>query len=222
MGFFSPVIRQHLAEVASLANGRLLDIGCGNKPYQDLFTKVTEYIGLDRPSSADLERPDPEGRRLHYDVEGPADELPFPAGRFETILCTQVIEHLPDPRKFFNEAARVAAPGAVLILSAPLVNPVHEAPYDFYRYTKFGLAELCRLSGWMVDSITPMGGSWLAIGYLFHQATEQRALSAAGGLRRRLRRMIGGIIYNFFSFLDRRDQQTGAPVGYLLVAHKPT
>lgn len=222
MGFFSPIIREHIAKVAGRAYGRMLDVGCGNKPYRDLFPMVREYVGLDRPSSVDLNRPEPEKRKAHYDVEGSADAIPFPPARFETILCTQVIEHLPSPQTFFNEAWRVAAPGALLILTAPLVNPEHEVPYDFLRFTKYGLAELCHSSGWIVESLKPMGGSWLAVGYLFLQTAEQCAVSATKKWRKCLWRTLGKNFYTLFIFLDRHYPQTDAPVGYLLVARKPT
>jgi SAM-dependent methyltransferase len=181
MGAFTPIIRAHLAAVAHEARGRMLDVGCGNKPYRELFPQVTEYIGMDRASpEVDDQRPDAAGRQAHYDVEGVADQIPFPDQRFDTILCTQVIEHIPDPRRFFAEAARVAAPGAVLIATAPLVNPVHEAPHDYYRYTNFGLTELCAGAGWQVERVTPMGGG-LDVGGLPDAARAGAAVGAGAG-----------------------------------------
>jgi SAM-dependent methyltransferase len=223
MATFSPVIRSHLQQVSHHAHGRLLDVGCGNKPYRDVFSHVSEYIGMDRPApEVDGQRPDAAGRRAHYDVEGCADRIPFPDGRFESILCTQVIEHMPDPRRFFAEAARVAAPGAVLILTAPLINPVHEAPYDFYRYTNYGLTELCLEAGWRVDQVMPLGGTWLSVGYLLLHAMSQRALRARGPVGRRVWQVLGERSYGFFLRVDRRYPQPDAPVGYLLLARKPS
>lgn len=222
MSVFTPVIRQYVGAVAHKATGRLLDVGCGNKPYRDLFPHVSEYVGMDRSAAAvDDHRPDAAGRRAHYDVEGLADDMPFPAGRFESILCTQVIEHLPDPRRFFAEAARVAAPGAVLILTAPLVNPLHEVPYDYYRYTSYGLVELSRAAGWEVEAVTPMGGTWMAVGYLLLHAMAQRSERARGPIGRRVWLRLGERAYAFFTRLDRHYPQPEAPVGFLLVAWKP-
>jgi len=222
MAAFNPIIRSYLQGVSNNAHGRLLDVGCGNKPYRDLFAHVTEYIGMDRAFSAvDAQRPDAIGRSEHYDVDGQADKMPFPDQWFDSILCTQVIEHLPDPQRFFVEAARVAVPGAVLILTAPLINPVHEAPCDFYRYTNFGLVELCRRTGWQVEQVTPMGGAWLAVGYLLLHASAHRAMRASSPVGRRAWQMLGERGYALLTRMDLRYPQPEAPVGFLLVARKP-
>lgn len=220
MGFFTPAIRKYLSTVAHEATGKMLDVGCGDKPYRDLFDNVTEYIGIDRPSSVDQKRPESAGRISQFDVVGSAAQLPFQNEIFDTILCTQVIEHLPNPVEFFLESARITTRCAKLLLTAPLVNPVHEAPYDFFRYTNYGLTELCLRGGWRVKSITPLGGAWLASGYLLLQTIEQRALLTSSLTKKYTWRMIGAKLYTFMEFMDKRYPQKDTTVGFLLVASK--
>jgi len=119
MGIFSPVIREYLRSVSHYAHGRLLDVGCGNKPYQTIFTGVDTYIGIDRPSEI-------VERNTAIDVVASADAIPFCDNSFNTVLATQLIEHLAEPQVFFTEGARVLCGGGVLIVTFPLVNQIHQ------------------------------------------------------------------------------------------------
>ncbi len=121
MGLLSPLIRQHLRPHAKEIGGRLLDIGCGNQPYRDLFPNVHEYVGLDRERRYKAHE--------HVDLifsKGTAEALPFANEVFNAVMATQVIEHLPEPAAFFQEAHRVLKPGGKGIITFPLVNPLHE------------------------------------------------------------------------------------------------
>ncbi|PWG74541.1 SAM-dependent methyltransferase, partial [Enterococcus hirae] len=77
------------------------------------------------------------------------------SGAFDTVLCTQVLEHVRDPKKALQELPRVLRPGGVLILSAPHLSMVHDAPHDYFRYTGFGLAELLDNCGFRAERIVP-------------------------------------------------------------------
>lgn len=137
--------------------GDLLDIGCGKKPYMHLFPNVKRYIGIDVPST------------MHglssVDVMGTGLALPFRKGCFDSILCTEVLEHTLDPLMALCEMWRVAKPGGTLLLTVPLSEQLHEEPYDYYRFTKHGLIYLLQKSGWKVMRIYERGGMWLELGY---------------------------------------------------------
>jgi SAM-dependent methyltransferase len=122
------------------ARGRLLDVGCGEKPYAGLAGNVAQWVGFDHPSNASA------------DVRGHAESMPFDDASFDTVLCTQVIEHVPEPRAVLAECARVLRPGGTLIVSAPQYWEVHEAPHDYYRFTPIGLEHLIRGCGLEVVS----------------------------------------------------------------------
>jgi len=221
MGLFTPAIRQYLKDVAGRTRGRLLDVGCGETPYRDLFTGVTTYIGVDRPSTVDATRPNMNGRSRAIDVEGSADAFPFAAGTFDAVLATQLIEDLAQPEVFFAEAARVLRPGGSLILTFPHVNPVHEAPYDFFRYTEFGVRQLCRSHGLQVTETKPMGGGWGMIGYMVRHMLWQDATDPARGRLARARAWhLGQFIHRICSRLDRRGAHPECTLNYLVVARR--
>ncbi len=155
-GDASKICHQLLADglraQAEFIEGRLLDVGCGSKPYRELLgARVTEWIGVDIP--------DPAAGRAEAEVTGSALALPFRDRVFDTVLSTQVLEHTPEPARMLAEIARVLRPGGCLVLSAPQTNPLHEEPHDFYRYTHHGLRYLAEQSGLTVMRIQPMGGN---------------------------------------------------------------
>jgi SAM-dependent methyltransferase len=130
------------------AGKEILDVGCGIKPYRALFADAERYIGIDLPNSGKI------------DVAGSALLLPFKAASFDTVLCNEVLEHVPEPSTLMLEVARVLRPGGTLILTTPQTWGLHLEPYDFYRYTKYGLTYLATKNGLEVIEISPTCGMW--------------------------------------------------------------
>jgi len=146
-----------LIEAADYAHGMIIDIGCGDKPYQAVFShRVSQYVGVDLPR--------PARRKKAADVWGNAMALPFKSNTVDTVLCTEVLEHVPEPSKCFQEISRVLKVGGHLIMTAPQTWGLHEEPYDFFRYTKYGLTHLARTSGLEVEYVKPECGPWATIG----------------------------------------------------------
>lgn len=138
-------------EIQRYATGVLVDIGCGIKPYVG-FTKglVTKHIGVDHIETLH----DPS----HIDIVGSAYDTTLPEASADTVLCTEVLEHLEKPQSAMNEMQRILRPGGYLILTVPLFWHLHEEPRDFYRYTKHGLAHLFSTAELEIVKITPLGG----------------------------------------------------------------
>jgi len=128
--------------LAGQLSGRLLDVGCGTKPYRSLF-QVSEYTGLDIDSETNR-------RRGSADVLYDGTRFPFDDGRFDAVLCNQVLEHVFNPEQFVAEIRRVLAPGGRLLLSVPFVWDEHEQPWDYARYSSFGLRSLLERQGFTV------------------------------------------------------------------------
>lgn len=157
------MVRQ-LAEVAPRAGGRLLDVGCGQKPYQKIFSPfVNEYIGLEHEatfaetSSASHEsRPD-----VYYD----GVTIPFDDASFDTLLNIQVLEHTPKPQALVHEMARVLRPDGILIVSAPFSFRLHEEPHDYFRFTPHGLRDMLDQAGLEISEITAQGSLWSVLGH---------------------------------------------------------
>jgi len=142
---------RQLIEAWPFIEGKLLDVGCGSKPYFLLLAPlVDKYIGVDWPSSTGL-----NGR---VDILATSTGLPFKSDSFDTVLCTEVVEHVPETLQFFKELNRVLRPGGHLILTAPQICWLHREPADFYRFTRYGLKYLAEKSGFDVVYIRPRGG----------------------------------------------------------------
>lgn len=126
---------------------RVLDVGCGIKPYYPYFREhATEYVGVDIENPA-------------ADLEGAVEALPVPDGSFDVVLCTQVLEHAADPDLAVRELWRVTAPGGRVLASTHGVQVYHPAPDDLWRWTHTGLARLFERNGdWRRVSVTPAAG----------------------------------------------------------------
>jgi SAM-dependent methyltransferase len=144
---------EFLIEAFDKAGSRevLLDVGCGTRPFRDMYDRYVEYsVGTDVPYS-----PHDIGE-VQVLANGMA--LPFADEVFDIILCTEVMEHVPEPAMLMAEFSRMLKPGGLLVMTTPFMVPVHEAPYDFYRYTNHGLIHLCGKAGLTVREIRPFAG----------------------------------------------------------------
>lgn len=145
------LLHEAVAARAHYAHGRMLDLGCGTQPYRNLFPHVIDYIGIDIPGI--------DGVAVH----GDGQILPFQQGSFDTVMCNEVLEHVPQPGQLMNEVARVLRPGGVLLLTTPQTWGLHHEPYDFYRYTKYGLRFLAEQAGLEVLEVSPTSGMWATL-----------------------------------------------------------
>jgi SAM-dependent methyltransferase len=148
--FFNPFYfsRKNLAFVITEAsvdiNGNLIDVGCGTKPYRSLFN-VKSYRGLDIDSPTSMSR-------------GVADDIydctnfPYNNDCFDSALCNQVLEHVFNPDEFLSEINRVLKFGGKFLLTVPFVWDEHEQPYDYARYSSFGLKALLERNGFKILS----------------------------------------------------------------------
>jgi len=125
-------------------SGRILDFGCGSKPYISLFSNATEYIGLDYEG---------EGHsHVNEDVDVFYDgkKIPFPDASFDAVFSSEVFEHLFNMDEILRELNRVMKKGGKMLLSCPFVWPEHEVPVDYARYTRFALRDLLEKHGFTV------------------------------------------------------------------------
>lgn len=191
--------------------GRLLDIGCGDKPYAALFPQVSRYIGIDLPPTTSVVR--------RPDVWASALGLPFADRCFGTVFCAQVLEHVPRPEELLREAYRVLKGGGQIILTAPQTWGLHEEPHDYYRFTRYGLQYLLERVGFRVRSIEPRGGAFRLMGQTFLSTYY---------MRRQIPRLTPGLrAFNrcwnvLFAHLDRRYPWNKDTLGYVACANRPS
>ncbi len=148
------------------AKGVLLDYGCGGQPYRELFAgKVTRYIGADVAEA--------DNTTIDLKIE-PNRSIPLPAASVDTILSNQTLEHVPDADFYLAECERLLRRDGVLILTAPMQWRHHEVPYDYFRFTKYGLIELLSRHGFEVRNMTPCGGVYALLGQIFLNHLNER------------------------------------------------
>lgn len=191
-----------LERCAAYAKGALLDIGCGNKPYEKMFVgKVSSYTGCDVIQSSEY----------RVDIICPATMIPVANGSFDTVLCTQVIEHVADHRALLAEAYRALRTDGVLILSGPMYWPLHEEPHDFFRFTQYGFEWLLEQAGFEKVEITANGGKWALCGQVLLHCLQGTVFYRYGLIK---------LINRAFAYLDDSHPNANNTLNYVLVARK--
>lgn len=223
-----PLVRRSIFETvsrfaASLApHTRILDAGAGNAPYAELFAHC-DYVTADWPNSVHA-----GGRRA--DIVASLDSLPVDAESFEAVLCTEVIEHVARPDVVLFELQRVLAPNGRICLTAPFVWPLHEEPYDFYRYTSHSLEQMFEQAGFVDTLVEPRGGYLSTLGQIAAMTEWLHARPTAGIRAMQLRvclRLARACALRLFWLANRHpsldEDLVGVPLplGYGVFASKP-
>jgi len=133
--FIRKGLADHIQLHASQIKGKLLDFGCGSKPYQSLFS-VDEYIGIDFKNEGHPH----DGDQIDFYYDGKT--IPFEDNHFDSVLSTEVFEHIFNLGDVLNELNRVLKHGGKMLITCPFVWIEHEMPHDFARYTKFALEDI--------------------------------------------------------------------------------
>ncbi len=140
---------QHLPRYA---RGRLVDLGCGKAPLYGIYrTLVDSVVCIDWPKSVHASP--------YVDVAVDLGQpIPFADAAFDTVILSDVLEHLPAPERLWHEMARILAPGGHVLLNVPFLYGIHEAPHDYGRYTGFALQRFAALVGLDVVLLATVGG----------------------------------------------------------------
>ncbi len=152
---------KHIRSFSTRVSGRTLDVGCGKKPYKELFTNVTEYIGLD------IENPGHPHNEEDIDVFYDGEKIPFDNGSFDSVICNQVLEHVFKPNLFLSEINRVLKREGIFLLTVPFAWDEHEQPNDFGRYSSFGLKYILQESGFEILKYKKSTRGFHAVSQLF-------------------------------------------------------
>lgn len=204
-----PIVDSVRAAVKHLT-GELLDVGCGNRPYA-LLLSPTKYVGLDVATSPH--------DHTRFDATFDGVNIPFQDAQFDSLLCTEVLEHAREPQRLAAEIGRVLRPGGHALLTVPFVLNHHEQPHDFHRFTRYGLDELLRTAGLEAVWVRPRGGVFAVLA----QQMEVAVAQLPG------RRPVGDLVrWATFPFvllclaLDRwRPRPEVVTLGWQVLARKP-
>lgn len=196
--------------------GVIYDFGCGDKPYQEYFESLSEkYIGVDWPNSI---------HELNADIIADLNKpLPIESNSADTIVSLSVMEHLYEPQVMLNEAYRILKNGGHMVLQVPFMWHVHEAPHDYFRYTKFGLNYMFKKAGFTDIKIEASAGFW-SMWFLKLNYQLIKIIRGPRLLRGIVRLFLTPILYinlYFAEFMDRiwfeSSQETQ---GYYVIAMK--
>jgi SAM-dependent methyltransferase len=156
----------------------VLDAGAGRAPYRDLFAHA-------RYETADFL--EVKGKKYAQpDYVCDLAEIPVEDARFDHVVLTQVLEHIPEPARVLAELHRVLKPGGTLWLTAPFFYAEHEKPYDFFRYTQFGLQHVMAEAGFRDVRVEWLEGYWGTVAYELNVAARALRPRAAKPVRRGL------------------------------------
>ena len=220
-------IDKFVARVSNLVkpNEVVLDAGAGSCPYQKYF-EHTIYESTDFDDIFD------KSHKGQHTFVCNLEKIPKPKNYYDTIINTQVLEHVEHPQKVINEFYRILKPGGKLFLTAPQGYGLHGEPYNFYNFTKFGLKSLFDTAGFRTIYIEPRGGIFWCLAdyirllptYILYQqlftnktkATFQPNLIAAVILPFYilLKPICSYLIPLMFYFLDRLDKKQLFTLGY--------
>lgn len=192
--------------------GRMVDIGCGVKPYKELLAPyISEHVGVDHEGTIH--------DKTNIDLLGSAYEIPVPDKYFDSAICTAVLEHLEEPELALRECIRVLKPGGFTIYSIPFIWHLHEEPRDFFRYSKYGIKYLFEKVGFEIAELTALSGFWVTFGQLFVYNIYRFNRGPLRWLH--IIDAIGLMIQTISYGLDKLDKTEKWTWMYLVVAKKP-
>lgn len=207
---------EFLAGFKEKYRGCLYDLGCGEMPFRDWFLQHADtYVGVDWSGTL---------HELKADVVADLNEpLPIESEVADTVVSLSVMEHLREPQVMLGEAFRILKPAGALVLQVPFMWWVHEAPFDFYRYTCHGLKYLLEKSGFVDVRVYPQTGFWVMWTLKFNYQTV-RLIRGPWPVRKimsSLLRALWAIDQRVAPWLDRRWKCEAETAGYFVTARKP-
>jgi len=196
------------------ARGKLLDLGCGKVPLYEAYKKyITKNICVDWESTLHKN----EYLDLECDIN---KELPFEQNEFDTVILSDVLEHIPEPEHLLKEISRVLAHGGKLIMNVPFYYWIHEQPHDYYRYTEFALKRLMKNAGLVLVEFKVIGGPLEILADIIAKNVQSLPLVGSS-----LAILAQKITYIFAKTTVGQKISNGRselfPFGYFLVATKP-
>ena len=206
------------------AGSLVLDAGAGDQPYKQLLAH-TKY------EAADFEKVEKEYAKSTYVCD--LKKIPVEDNRFDFILFNQVMEHLPEPKEVLTELQRVLKEGGKMIYTGPLFYEEHEIPYDFFRYTQYGLKDLFGKTGFEIERLDWLEGYFGTVGYQLNRMAvllpakpSQLNLGALGFFVSILMifvKISSGVLSMLFHRLETKVKYTkgGYPKNYIAILNKP-
>ncbi len=178
-----------LLELLPPSRGRVLDVGCGAQPYRHLFSSQATYQAIDYAGAKGnfgYSMPD----TTYYE----GDRWPIAEKEVDVVLCTEALEHVPEPSVFLAEASRVLKEGGQLILTVPFSARWHYIPHDYWRFTPSGLNRLLSAAGFERVVVFARGNKLTVACYKVMALMLPLLMPQQKGLPKRLALQICGVL----------------------------
>lgn len=196
-----------VAELGLQRGSRVLDFGCANQQYRELFAPGIDYVGADLPGNL--------GAEIHLRQDGSLpDKI---SGSYDAVLSTQVLEHVNDPNLYLAECFRALRPGGRLLLTTHGIMMLHRDPVDYWRWTSDGLRHILERAGFVINRFEGIMGPAATGLQLFQDGTSLR-------LPRRLRRPYAFVLQSLIAALEKVEtpsRRAQDALVFALVAEKP-
>lgn len=207
------VAGRYAQQLPRFAAGRLVDLGCGTVPLYGAYRSLVDSVTcVDWPNSPHAAQ--------HLDVTADLGQrLPFADASFETVILSDVLEHVPDPWLLWREMARLLGPGGHAFVNVPFLYGIHEGPHDYFRYTEFALRRFAGQSGFELVHFEALGGSLhvladLLAKHLAHVPLLGRPLALLTQM------LVGALDHTRLGRRIAERSGTRFPLGYFLVARR--
>jgi SAM-dependent methyltransferase len=207
----SCLINHYQRVIQDYASGQLLDLGCGFVPFYELYKDLVSDV-----TCVDWENSLHKNEFLDHfmDLNKP---LSLESRSFDTVLLTDVLEHIYKPAHLLSEVARVLRPAGHVIIGVPFLYGLHEEPFDFHRYTEFCLRQMCSDVGLQIKSLTPYGGVPEILMDITGKCLIEARLNRLCGIQVAISRALMKL--KVVQAVSRRTA-SGFPLGYVLAAQK--
>ncbi|TCK07127.1 methyltransferase domain-containing protein [Marinobacterium mangrovicola] len=213
---YKKIINKFVFHRLSSINGLVLDFGCGLCPFKSDILGVAEgYVGIDWSDTLHSLRAD-----IIADLN---KKIPIKSACADHIVSFEVLEHLSEPMHMLNEAFRILKNGGEITISVPFQHWVHEAPWDYYRFTRYGLYYLLQKAGYVDVHIQHMSGFWSM--WLMKLNYQTKRLVRGPNFFKLMMRIIlvpfWWLNQNVGPILDRFWFEDRETIGYFVTARKP-
>lgn len=197
------------------AKGKLVDLGCGNVPFYSFYKSyITENTCVDWPNSAH--------KNEYLDIECDLNQpLSFKSSLFDTIVISEVLEHISNPEMIWSEMARILKPGGKLILSVPFMYKIHEMPHDYYRYTEYALKNFAEKNKLTLIELKAFGGLPEVLTDIFAKNFLKIPLIGVG-LSAFSQWFCWKFIHTRYGKKISSNTAVAYPLGYFMIVEKPT
>jgi SAM-dependent methyltransferase len=194
-------LKNAVDEIKPQINGIVIDLGCGEMPYRDYLQKednITKYIGIDL-------KPTEYHNRVKPDMYWDGQTIPLSDNYADWFIVTEFLEHYFDTQHILKEIYRVLKPGGHVFFTVPFIWPLHEVPYDEYRFTPFSLEKHFKLAGFKGIEIKSLGGINRSLAILIGVWKDHFNYYSQRRYKRYMKRIFIFLLVKFYKYLLERD-----------------